>query len=1142
MTTLPLPREARTALGLAFALRTSAAWLFFVVALGALPSALFAEDAAQTKVDSAAATAATELDAETRDFLANKVQPLLAARCYECHGPDADEPSGGLRLDSRAAVLAGGETGPAIVPGDPHQSLLIEAVEYRGAYEMPPDSKMPAGEVAILARWIELGAPWIGEEPAAAAIAREPFPLAERLESHWVWQPVKPVAPPKVSANDFTRSPIDRFVLAALEEKELSPAPPAERRTLLRRAWFDLVGLPPPEEAIEAFASDPRPTAAAFADVVDELLASPHFGERWARHWLDLVRFAETLGHEYDYPIAHAFQYRDYVIRALNADVPYDQFVTEHLAGDLLNPPRRHPTENYNESIIATGFWYFFEGQHAPVDARADELRIFDNQIDVFGKTFLGMTVACARCHDHKFDAISTVDYYGLVGFLKSSRRQEALLDPHGRIADGRQRLAEEFEGAEAALHRQLAAERVVDAAGFARQLRNAAASDQDDAERNNEIAGRWRAALADEALAQPSHPLYAWRRLSAVSDGEFDEAKQAVLAELVALGQRAEELDRQQPLIEDFDEGQLDGWFASGFALDTTPVASGTWNRAAERPTTLPSGIVHSGQLGDRLAGVLRSPTFIIEDRQLLYRVAGRGGKIRLIIDGYTLDEHNPLLFKGAMFEVDTGGRFRWHRQAQDVSNYVGHRAHIEIIDDGKGFVAVDEIRFTDGTVPPPQRDNPLARQLLADRRVDSPSALAAGYGRLWRSAHARWLAGEADTHEDELVRWALDHGLLVEEGSSLTSELSAARERMNKLDRDMPKPLRVLATTEGTPEDEFVLIRGNHRTPADPAPRRLLSALDGVDSPPVRGSGRLDLAARVVDPGNPLTARVIVNRLWHHLFGRGIVASVDNFGVLGQAPSHPELLDHLAAELVADDWSLKRAIRRIMLSSTYQMSSKPHDARAEEIDPTNELLHRQRVRRLQGEVIRDAMLQIAGRLDPQMYGRSVPIHLTPFMDGRGRPDKSGPLDGKGRRSIYIEVRRNFLSPMMIAFDTPIPFGSVGRRNVSNVPAQPLILLNDPFVLQQAKRWAQSTAAASSGAVAVAATPEAAAAERIRRLFVASFARTPTADETEAALAFLRQQAAERGGDAAAWQDDLQAWTDLCHVIWNVKEFVFIN
>ncbi|NOY00515.1 MAG: DUF1549 domain-containing protein, partial [Verrucomicrobia bacterium] len=390
------------------------------------------------------------------EFFENKIRPVLADKCYRCHSVDAKKLKAGLMLDHRSRILKGGDSGASIKPGVPDKSLLIETIIYDNAdLQMPPKSKLADAVVADFKKWVAMGAPWPEEEAPmrsadSAVIEVEGFDIEKRRASHWSWQPITLPELPAVKNASWSNEAIDRFILADLEEKSLLPAEEADPSIWLRRVYFDLIGLPPSPEEIESFRlsreKHPQPILVQQA-VVDHLLASPHFGERWARHWMDMARFAETAGHEFDYPIADAWRYRDYLIRAFNEDLPYDQFLTEHFAGDLLEHPRRHPETQTNESILATGFWFLNETVHAPTDVLADESDRMDNQIDVFGKTFLGLTLGCARCHDHKFDAISTADYYALCGMVQSSRRQAGFLDPHGKIA----------KAAEAArqLHRQ---------------------------------------------------------------------------------------------------------------------------------------------------------------------------------------------------------------------------------------------------------------------------------------------------------------------------------------------------------------------------------------------------------------------------------------------------------------------------------------------------------------------------------------------------------------------------------------------------------------------------------------------------------------------------------------------------------------
>ncbi len=374
------------------------------------------------------AAVAAEPSPHETEFFEKKVRPVLVEHCFKCHSERSEKIKGGLRIDSRAALLKGGDNGPALVPGSPEKSRLIEAISYKNAdLTMPPKGKLPDAVRAALAAWVKMGAPWPSSGAATDTGTKAGFDLARRRREHWCWQPVQAPPLPAVKDASWPRDPVDRFVLARLEEKGLRPAAPADRRTWLRRVTFDLTGLPPRPDEIAAFLSDSSP--AAVEKVVDRLLQSPRFGERWARHWLDLVRYGESRGHEFDPNIPNAYQYRDYVIRAFNADVPYNQFVMEHVAGDLLPKPRRNPATAFNESIIGSGFWFLGEEVHSPVDIRQDQADRFDNRIDVFSKTFLGLTVACARCHDHKFDAISTKDYYALYGFLSSSSYRLARFD-----------------------------------------------------------------------------------------------------------------------------------------------------------------------------------------------------------------------------------------------------------------------------------------------------------------------------------------------------------------------------------------------------------------------------------------------------------------------------------------------------------------------------------------------------------------------------------------------------------------------------------------------------------------------------------------------------------------------------------------
>jgi hypothetical protein len=503
-------------------------------------------------VGSSSQAAGSQVDGEPTvgqiEFFEKHVRPVLVEHCFECHSGDSRRLEAGLRLDSRAAALSGGDSGPALILGDPDESLLIQAVRYE-SFEMPPRGRLPDESVDALAKWVQMGAPWPGSPEAAGSI-RQATDWRQRMAEHWSWQPIQAVAPPPVRA-DWPRNPIDHFILDKLEANGLSPAPVADRRTLIRRLYFDLLGLPPSPDQVAAFVADD--SSDAYEQLVDRLLDSPHFGEKWARHWMDLVRFAETHGHEFDYAIHDAWRYRDYLIRAFNADVPYDQLIIEHLAGDLIPVPRRHPTEGFNESVIGTGFWFLGEAVHAPTDVGGDEAIRIENQIDVMTKTFLGLTVACARCHDHKFDPIPTSDYYALSGFLKSSRRGEAMLDPGGQIAERAGQLRTVRRAGDEALARQIDESRL-DAERFAaglRAAREAMATPPADADEMPDesalraagerqgmdihLVARWVAALRDPAIRHVSHPLAAWSRLDGAMSSEEEAAFKATRGKLIS-------------------------------------------------------------------------------------------------------------------------------------------------------------------------------------------------------------------------------------------------------------------------------------------------------------------------------------------------------------------------------------------------------------------------------------------------------------------------------------------------------------------------------------------------------------------------------------------------------------------------------
>jgi hypothetical protein len=862
------------------------------------------------------------------------------------------------------------------------------------------------------------------------------------------------------------------------------------------------------------------------------------------------VRYGESRGHEFDYTTPNAYQYRDYVIRAFNADVPYNQFVTEHLAGDLLEKPRLNPAEHFNESIIGTGFWFLGEEVHSPVDVSQDQADRFDNRIDVMGKTFLGLTVACARCHDHKFDAISTKDYYSLFGLLESCNYRLVRFDSleHNRqvardLALARERARPLVEHALADADRP-AVDHMADYLLAARDVIHSGAQNKELVERIAEThkldaarLDRWTTAILDGAK-NPSDPLYAWAK--ACTDDTKRPPAEAVKA-------------AEAEVIVDYVHSRPIDWMPDGPSFGSAPAQPGDLHldgdpthpsirfavdAAAEYDRTwdgmkLAAGAENeSGALGRmvRSGRTIRTPTFTINRGKVFYRVKG-AGMVYAAVDSHMMIAgplHGDLV-------ADISASDSLHWVALDLTPYKGRRAHLEFTAaDGSDF-AVASVVQADGMPAPANQINHALLTLLSGDEATSPERLAAGYQRLFLETERRLSADQiVGTPEAAdyavLANWLVRRPELISDeaaAKSLQETVAAVLAEQKKLAANIRRESRLaLAMQDGNGVDEHVFKRGSYKTLGDEVPRRFLEALAGPERLAVaHGSGRLKLARQITDPVvNPFLPRVMVNRIWEHLFGRGIVASVDNFGVLGEAPTHPELLDYLADKFVKDGWSIKKTIRALVLTSAYRMSSQPTED--DKTDPQNLLLHRMRLRRLEGEAIRDSMLSVSGRLDLKLYGPSVPVHLTPFLTGRGRP-ADGPRDGDGRRSLYTAVRRNFLSPMMLAFDTPSPFSTVGRRTVSNVPAEALILMNDPFVHQQAELWAKRVISQGGSDK-----------ERITRMYEDAFSRPPTGEELSACLGFLTSQAKAAGKKP----DDPAVWGDLAHTLFNVKEFIYIH
>jgi hypothetical protein len=1066
--------------------------------------------------------AAAALDQNEQAFFEAKIRPVLVEQCYECH--NAQKHKAGLALDSRRGWEKGGDSGPAIVRGKAEESLLIKALRHTD-----PELKMPRNApkldervIADFVVWVKMGAPDPREQSVAKS-SENPESLrgwSERLAERkqwWCFQPIRNPPPPDIrrfrskvqSLNEhreglpafdpelWRRNPIDSFVLARFLEKDLLPTRPADPRTLVRRLSFAVTGLPPASEEVERFVREcAQRRDSAFEHLADRLLASPVFGERWARHWMDLARYAETYGSEHDYLNPYAWRYRDYLIRAFNADLRYDRFVQEQIAGDLIEA-RWNSELGLNESLLATAWQRMIESYATPVDVKREEISVIDWQIEALGKTFLGLTLNCARCHDHKFDPISDEDYYALYGVFASTRPLMSILDDPKRLTtqDAElKRLKDELRRALAAHWRQELEPDSLDAA-----LRKASTNAN--------------ALTPIRALVAATNFSTAW---SALRDQELLKVN----------------TEGRLTVFADLTRGSLEGWRVSGAGLPTAPALAGTLSLASSNTIVRaiqPAGF-YSDAISERHGGSLRSPEFVLQKSAVSVLASGTGkARLRLTIENF---QNDLLLFAGVNPDLDSPAP-RWFTMRLK-EQWIGRRARIELMtrddktcvgyardqiewekSDGRSAFGVQRVVFHDDSAPSPPSPFPAT---LWRPEISSWAGFIDQFARIARAALDRWDTNGASDDDARLLQALLESAVLSnkpEAEGSIESLVKKFRERENSI----PRPTRAPGVCDdGYAYDSPLFPRGDHLKPDAPVPRRFLEALGGAPLGQ-NGSGRLALARELTRSDNPLTPRVIVNRVWQHLFGRGLVTTPDNFGRMGERPTQPELLDHLATKFMADGWSIKRLIRYIVTSQTWQLAAEP-PPRAAELDPNNELLSHAHVRRLEAEEIRDALLAVSGNLKSGHSGAGI----RPFYRTRIDPDKQpapGPIDGDGVRSVYLEARRLFPSDFLAVFDAPKPNILTGRRTETNVPGQSLALLNDPFVHHQAKLLAQR----------ITAWPNLTDEQRIQRMYELTFARPPSTAELERATAFVRSKSS-----------DEDSWRDLAHALFQMKEFIYLR
>jgi len=820
---------------------------------------------------------AQKIPPDQLEFFEKKIRPILVQKCYECHSSESKEVKGGLLLDTRDGIRMGGETGHAIVPGEVEESLLIDSIRHE-SFEMPPNERLPDEVIADFVNWVRMGAP----DPRNAKVpsAKREIDFVEGSK-HWAFQPVAKVAVPESKEHaGWAHTDIDRFVAAKLEEQNLRPVSDADRLTLIRRVYFDLVGLPPTPAELKAAASES--SEKWFANLVDQLLESPRFGERWGRHWLDVVRYAESNGRERNYIYPHAWRYRDYVIASFNADKPYDQFIREQIAGDLL------PNAD-DEQRIATGLLALGPKLLNERDKEIFRMDMVDEQVDITTRAFMAVTASCARCHDHKFDPIPMKEYYSLAGIFRSTKTLYGTTNTQGN-----------------------------------------------------------RQPTQLISLTVPESPTSA-----------SDEPEEDAVADTVDTSQREAAIRKQLATLQ-----------------------------------------AQNKKLVKQIAQVKESD--------------GKAAKLQ-------------------------------KERAELQKTIVEMRAQL--------------------AAPPSQTTTNKKKGQVSKSQATGPVAMG---------------------------------------------------------------------VEEGTVENSPVYLRGETDKSNGIAERGFLTILDPQLKQPIletEQSGRMEYANWIASPDNPMTARVLANRIWQHLFGEGIVRSVDNLGMSGELPTHPELLDYLATRVVANEWSVKKLIREMVLSRTYQMSAA-HDEKNYEADPDNFYLWRHTTRRADAETLRDAILFASGKLDLTAPEGSAVTKLGDGEYGRG-VSAQDLAEGDTHRSVYLPILRNAVPEVLQLFDFAEPSMLVGQRQITNVPTQALYLMNSEFVTE------------NSDALAARLLKDATLDDlaRVDLTFQIVLSRPASEVEVGRALTFI-QRASDSMNAATPNAEKLQlyAWSGFCQALFGSAEFRYID
>jgi hypothetical protein len=1094
---------------------------------------------------------AAESSQEHLEFFETKIRPLLLAKCVECHGAETQE--GRLRLDSRDGWQVGGATGTAIVPGQPEKSLVFEAVLWREKdLKMPPDQQLSVEEIALLEQWIQHGAvdPRRGDPGDSQSATNDDWEAEFRKRLNW-WslQPMIQAEPPSVNADRWSQ-PIDRFVHARRNAAGLSAAPMAAAEVLLRRLCIVVTGLPPTPQQhgkfVDAWHSDPD---AAYETLVDELLQSPHFGERFARHWMDVVRYTDTYGYEWDNPAKGSHEYRDYLIRAFNNDVGFDTLLREQIAGDLLSEPRINTEEGINESIIGPMFYHMGEHRHGSSLAfNGIHQEMVNNKIDAFSKAFLATTVACARCHNHKLEAVSQRDYYALGAVFMTPRWTSRPADAPHKNVNAINRL------------KQLRTE-----------IRDEVAAQWSDW---TLLPGDWKAVVqslaktppALEDIAYPLVKLSIDENVAVVVKTFGNPKEQADQPKVLTTSATAKNIADWKLLASewetartaretanaaftaqaDFSRPELpDGWVTDGDGIVHGWVADGTPLIALEGDAVvarlLPAGW-HTHALSSKLPGALRMPPqHLVDGNFASVKVAG--GEFSGIL---TMHENS---FQNEPLTFLNHAKPKWQTFADTTLKNGVTRVTVDFVTsslnpnfpprtglapglpnndlgyDKRSWLSITGIVSHDAGGTP--QDTLDAFQTLYSQTPPTTAAEVDSRQTTWLTgAVHRWCKDECKAGDREVVDWLLTHKLLPN-AAAAESRLHALLNEYREVERaiEFPRTVNSMDEREAAVTGLDFNVRGNVDALGERVLPDFLQMFAGQHQVAESdGSGRRELAEFLLDTEHPLTARVYVNRVWQWVFGRGLVSTPDDFGHLGAKPAHPELLDWLARDFQIHNWSTKQLVRQLVMTQTFRQSGMVTES-SQQVDPNNVFCHHYSTQRMQAEVIRDSLLAVSGRLDGQLYGRPINPHRTSEDDKKRL--FSGPLDGDGRRSLYLTASIMAPSRFLTAFDLPDLKLPTGKRSVTNVPPQSLLLMNDEFVITLARHWADQLVKEGHS------SPD----ERVEVMLIRGFGRSSTQAERQ-----LWVEAAHEFATGTEIMANTAAWSHLAHTMFNTKAFIYFR